>query len=256
MKQIIAMHGWGGDSTSWLSWHNYFEARGWRWQSGERGYGGQKQFMPNWLAENVPSHPSKSGCSRRVIIGHSLGPHLLEQKTLEEATDLVMLSSFGRFVPKGPCGRALRAGVQGMYSCLGTEQEDRMLKTFLTRAAHPYPFSAMPPGPIHKGLEVKGRLIMQQDLMKLIETEGLPKGLQEESRVLVVMGEDDAIVSSVAHSELIDSLHCHLLQAPCQWRLNAVGHALLIPELMEKVFEWLDSDFSDRVSLPRSNQTY
>lgn len=241
MKQIIAMHGWTGDSNSWMAWSRHFEEQGWIWQSAERGYGGMPAKMPCWIGEQATAEPPSAAHQRRVVIGHSLGPHLLRSETFAQATDVVLLASFGRFVPQGPDGRALRAALKGMQECLGTEQEKEMLQAFLTRAATPWPLSAIPPGPIQKGLSQNGRLMLQQDLIKLIKTNGLPTGLPQTARVLVVEGEEDSIVVSAARAEMMESLNNQLTTSPCLWQLPGIGHALLVPELIERVLRWLEA---------------
>ncbi|MFL0780452.1 MAG: alpha/beta hydrolase [Prochlorococcus sp.] len=241
MKQIIAMHGWSGDSSSWMSWNRHFEARGWIWQSAERGYGGMQQRMPCWMAVQATAEPSLGADHRRVVIGHSLGPHLLRSETFAQATDVVLLASFGRFAPQGADGRALRAGLKGMQDCLGTAQEAEMLQTFLTRAAKPWPLSAIPASPLQKGLCENGRVQLKQDLIKLIQTDGLPAGLPSEARVLVVDGEQDSIVAPAARAEMIASLNHQLRTSACCWQLPGIGHALLVPELIERVCTWLEA---------------
>ena len=38
MKEIIAMHGWAGDSNQWSNWIELFTCCNWKWQTAERGY--------------------------------------------------------------------------------------------------------------------------------------------------------------------------------------------------------------------------
>ena len=103
MRQVIAMHGWSGDSVAWAPWERHFSRQGWLWQSGERGYGHRSAYEPSWAETNM-AQPKRA---RRVVIGHSLGPHLLSTAVLNQATDVVLLASFGRFVPTGPEGLSL-----------------------------------------------------------------------------------------------------------------------------------------------------
>ena len=120
MKQVIAMHGWSGDSHAWRPWIRHFKHHQWSWQSGERGYGSLQVHMPYWKDDQDPTNQQ-----RRVVIGHSLGPHLLPDTVLAQATDVVLLASFARFVPMGAKGRALIKGLKGMRRCLGSREETR-----------------------------------------------------------------------------------------------------------------------------------
>ena len=240
MKQVIAMHGWSGDSTAWAPWERHFSRLGWLWQSGERGYGTRRSCNPGWAQ---PPSGDTSACmatQRRVVIAHSLGPHLISPSVLEQATDVVLLASFGRFVPEGPEGRALRTGLKGMQNAIGGPGETTMLRTFLKRAAHPADVGGLPPGPVQLGLSEQGRIVLKEDLKRLIETRDLPAGLPNSARVLIVDGMDDAIVAPAASREHLQALKGHLQTVPEQWQLKDVGHALVVPDLLMRVQQWLD----------------
>ena len=241
MRQVIAMHGWSGDSVAWAPWERHFSRQGWLWQSGERGYGHRSAYEPSWAETNM-AQPKRA---RRVVIGHSLGPHLLSTAVLNQATDVVLLASFGRFVPTGPEGRALRTGLKGMRKAIGGEGESTMLRTFLQRAAQPAGLEGLPPGPEQQGLSERGRERLRADLDRLIGTEGLPGGLPQTARVLVVEAAEDAIVAPAASRELLQALTRHLEQKPEHWQLSGVGHALLVPDLLIGVQKWLDHNGGD-----------
>ena len=243
MRQVIAMHGWSGESTSWAPWERHFCHRGWLWQSGERGYGSRRSCNPSWAepaCAEIPLQQPKP--TRRVVIGHSLGPHLLESSVLNQATDVVLLASFGRFVPEGPEGRALRTGLKGMRKAIGGAGESTMLRTFLQRAAQPAGLEGLPPGLEQQDLSQRGREHLRTDLDRLIGTKGLPEGLPETARVLVVEAAEDAIVAPAASRELLQALVRHLEQKPEHWNLSGVGHALLVPDLLVRVRQWLDDE--------------
>jgi pimeloyl-[acyl-carrier protein] methyl ester esterase len=229
------MHGWSGDSSAWQPWQRHFEQHGWHWQSGERGYGASLPVRPRWQ--------ETTGCTatRRVVIGHSLGPHLVEAEVLGSATDVVLLTSFGRFVPAGSAGRPLRAALMGMHNALRSDGERAMLERFLARAALPAPASALPPGPLQTGLTPDGRRRLDQDLLRLLHTSGLPAGFPRTARVLVVDAADDAIVAPEARLELLERLQGHLDSPPEHWTLHDAGHALLVPDLLVRVQHWLDA---------------
>ena len=242
MKQVIAMHGWSGDSTAWAPWERHFSHRGWLWQSGERGYGNRRSCNPNWAE---PASGGTNPCKarqRRVVIAHSLGPHLLEPSVLNQATDVVLLASFGRFVPEGTEGRALRTGLKGMRKAIGGAGESTMLRTFLQRAAQPAGLEGLPPGLEQQDLSQRSRERLRADLDRLIGTNGLPEGLPETARVLVVEAAEDAIVAPAASRELLQALVRHLEQKPEHWNLSGVGHALLVPDLLVRVRQWLDDE--------------
>lgn len=241
MKQVIAMHGWSGDSRTWGPWERHFKNHGWVWQSGERGYGSLAPRQPHWQDD-----PDPAPRQRRVVIGHSLGPHLLASPLLAKATDVVLLASFSRFVPEGRAGRSLQTALKGMGACIGTADEATMLKTFLQRAADPGHASCLPSNPVSDGLSAGGRQRLQADLDLLRSTTGLPDGMPAASRVLVVNAEADAIVVPPSQQQLLEDLAVHLRHPATRWSMPGSGHALMVPDLLLRVQQWLDQQDADR----------
>ncbi len=235
MKQVIAMHGWSGDSNNWQLWLNHFQKYNWVWQSGERGYGSLSPLHPHWRG-NTETQP----IDRKVIIGHSLGIHLLPSKTLRQATEIVLLGSFSHFLPKEQIDRVLQTTLKRMLELLGTKDEQAMLNAFLMRACQPESTSSLPRGPIQEGLSPNGRKRLKADLELLIRTSELPSGFPKTARVLVVEGEEDNIVIPSIREALIKDLKSHLAKAPDHWIIPGAGHALLQPELINLVLNWLE----------------
>ena len=225
MNQVIAAHGWAGDATVWRGWQRRFEALGWHWDAVERGYGQREPHQPTWTGQ-----PGK-----RLVIAHSLGMHLLPENILRRADAIVSLAGFAAFVPAGAAGRALAVALKGMASCLGTADESGMLRKFLTRCASPLPLSALPSHALLQGLHPPGRRRLQQDLALLQHCRDLPEGWPEQARVLVVQGEQDAIVCPEARTHLLQALDAtqtdHVLR-PDQ------GHALVTPAVLDLVVLW------------------
>lgn len=219
------MHGWASDGSQWHPFADAARARGWRWQSGERGYGGLPPVPPAW----------RDG-GRRVVIAHSLGPHLLPAEVLAAADAVVLLASFGRFVPPGQAGRRLRAALEGMAGALGEAASARaMLRRFLREAAAPDPVEAMAPGPADGPLEAVALERLRDDLRLLERTTGLPEAFPTGVPVLLVEAGEDRIVAPEARALLREALpHAVVLPLP------GAGHALLRAPLLDPLFAWLD----------------
>ena len=227
MNQAITMHGWAGDASNWRHWREELMALGWHWSDGERGYGNLPPRSPSWLPEP----------GRRLLIAHSLGLHLLPSSVLETATDVVLLGSFGRFVPSDRAGRAIRAGLAGMASALGSSEERGMLERFLTRAAQPLPLSALPPSSLLEGVTAAGRHRLAEDLTLLQECSALPAAFPANARVLVVQGNLDAIVPAISQQQLTAALpgdRIEIVTLP-DW-----GHALINLPVLARVRAWLE----------------
>ena len=235
MNQIIAMHGWGGDSQYWRLWAEYFQNNGWHWQSGDRGYGEMPFLEPSW-----PKETHHNSFEKRVVIGHSLGPHLLKKRIIAKATHVIFLNSFSRFIPEGRANRSIKVGLQGMQKTLGTAKEQRMLLTFLEKSTMPHPLNTLPEGPITKGISLKGHQKLESDLKILIKTEKLPDGLPAHATVLIVDGAEDAIVAPSAKEVLRHDLQKFLHKQPTHWIIPKEGHSLLQPGLKERIHNWLN----------------
>jgi pimeloyl-[acyl-carrier protein] methyl ester esterase len=227
--EVLAMHGWASDARCWEAWRSATEPRGWRWFTGERGYG---EFAPR-----VPSWPEGSAATQRLVIGHSLGPHLVSADVLGAADAVVLLASFASFVPPGREGRLARAALAGMEACLGDEARARdMLTTFMQRVAEPQSPDLLPPGPAGGPLDEAGRERLREDLDLLGHCGGLPEGFPRHARVLIVEAGEDRIVEPKSRSLLREALpEADVIMLP------GVGHALLTGDVIGRVVEWVEA---------------
>jgi pimeloyl-[acyl-carrier protein] methyl ester esterase len=231
--QVAAMHGWGRDGRTWDKWRHATEPLGWNWQLGERGYGN--------LAPHVLAWPEKTAETRRIVIGRSLGPHMVPPDVLAQADIVVLLASFAAFVPPGREGRRARAALAGMAACLEDKARARdMLEYFTKKIAEPQPSDLLPPGPLDGQLDETNRARLRSDLDLLGQTDGLPVGFPQDARVLIVEGEDDRIVQPGARRMLRKELpDADAISFP------EVGHALLGCDLIARVVEWVEKTRAD-----------
>jgi pimeloyl-[acyl-carrier protein] methyl ester esterase len=226
--QVLAMHGWGGDSRCWAPWGELAARRGWQLHTGERGYGALPPQQPRWGASS----------QQRILVGHSLGPHLLEPGLWAEATAAVLLASFAGFVPEGRSGRPLRTALNGMAAQLEHGDGPAMLASFLERVAFPFPSSELPQGPLQQGIGAAGSARLLADLERLAATKDLPEGLQgalpRRLPVLIVEAEDDQIVSAASRAQLKA-----LLPEATVISLPRAGHGLLGAGVPAAVLNWI-----------------
>lgn len=224
------MHGWSGEARHWDPWRAAASPIGWSWQSGERGYGDAAPQQPGW----------REG-GRRVVIAHSMGSHLLPEAVLAAADAVVLLASFGRFVPPGPSGRRLRTALAAMAAQLQDPEAARaMLQRFLREAAAPEPAELLPPGPAEGPLGELQRQRLRHDLELLGQTAGLPSGFPPDIPVLVVEAAQDRIVLPEARQLLRRDLEAQ--RSRTDWlTLQDAGHCLLSPGLVEQVMAWLQN---------------
>ena len=239
------MHGWAGDGGHWQAWQPAAASRGWGLQLGERGYGQRPAVLPPW-----PSH------GRKALICHSLGVHLVPPEVLAASEAVVLVASFGRFVPPGAAGRPLRIALAGMAAELqesGDELTDslraqQLLQRFLRKVLGPGAGADVeadvqagveagdgaPPGPADQPIGAAGRDRLRCDLELLGRLTALPASFPRQVPVLLLEAADDPIVHPAAR----DRLRQELPQAQVKL-LAGLGHAMADPALIPLVFDWL-----------------
>jgi len=222
--QGIAIHGWAGDSRGWEPFAAAAAARGWLWTMPDRGYGPVAARTVHW-------HPQ---ASRRVVIGHSLGPHLLAPELLAEADALVLLASFGRFVPDGREGRRLQTALAAMAEALQSPQAETTLQAFLAEAAAPEPLSALACTIVDGPLSATGRQRLLADLALLERCRQLPQALAAGLPCLIVEAGADRIVVPEAREQLRQ-------ERPGATLIHyaAAGHCLLNTPLLADLTTWI-----------------
>jgi pimeloyl-[acyl-carrier protein] methyl ester esterase len=224
--QIIAMHGWSGDCRGWQPFAAATSAHGWDWTLPDRGYGPVPARRVHWNPR----------ANRRVVIGHSLGPHLLPPELLADADAVVLLASFGRFVPQGQEGRRIRAALAGMAEALEGPQAEAMLHTFLGEAAAPEPISALPCTILGAPLSEPGRQRLREDLALLERCQQLPEALNPQLPCLIVEAGADRIVGAETRAELRrERPGATVIHYP------EAGHCLLNTPLLTDLSAWIAS---------------
>jgi pimeloyl-[acyl-carrier protein] methyl ester esterase len=229
--QLIAMHGWAGAACHWTPWQAASAVLPITWHCGERGYGGEPPVAPSWGPHG-----------RRVLLGHSLGPHLLPPEVLARAEAVILLAGFGRFVPEGRAGRPCRTALAGMAAALADGPDEAsaaaraqaMLAAFLARVAAPDPLELLPPGLADAPVGPLARQRLRDDLARLAACNGLPAGWPSTVPVLLVEAGADGIVTPEAQALLRQSLPAAEVH-----RFPGAGHAFLQAPLIPLVLEWL-----------------
>jgi pimeloyl-[acyl-carrier protein] methyl ester esterase len=229
--QVIAMHGWAGDGLGWELLRRELCSPGWRWDSGERGYGGRPPERPEW----APS-------GRRLLIGHSMGPHLLPPSLLAQAEAVVLLAGFARFVPPGREGRRLQTALDGMAARLAegpdeneaAQRAQKLLQDFLVKAAAPDPPDLLPSGPASQPVGPEGRRLLRDDLARLAASDDLPPGFPTDVPVLIVEAGADRIVVPEARALLRQRL-----PAAEVLTFENAGHCLLQAPLASELRTWI-----------------
>ena len=219
------MHGWGSDQRNWDAFEPECQQRGWPLQRLDRGYGRFPEQSASWLPQG-----------RRALLVSSLGSQLVPSELLQQAEAVVLLASFGRFVPKGAAGRPLQQALRLMDERLGAGDLLGLFADFRVKVAEPQPVEYLPPGIEDGPVSDLGMQRLRQDLELLGCCEGLPEAFPKQAAVLIV----EATADTIVHPKSRAALREELPQAELM-ELAGIGHGLLSPGLCEQVLGWLDA---------------
>ena len=234
MKEIIAMHGWAGDSHQWSNWEKIFKSCDWEWQTSERGYKDISPHTPQW------NHNSTQVELKRVAICHSLGSHLIAKEVLYSATHVVLINSFSRFIPSGKENRPIRLALNRMMNALNTPNEATMLKKFHTKAYKPNYIDVKSSESNLLQISGSGRLRLKNDLKLLMNSDSLPIGLNNSAKVLIVNSKQDYILATQTKEKLAMDLRNYLDASPKTINLQDEGHTITKIKNIKKVKHWLE----------------
>ncbi len=236
MKEIIAMHGWAGDSHQWSNWEKIFKSCDWEWQTSERGYKYISPHTPKWN-NNLNQVEVK-----RVAICHSLGSHLIDKKVLHSATHVVLINSFSRFIPNSKENRPIKLALNRMMNVINTPDESAMLRKFHIKAHKPNQLDIKSSKSNLLHISDSGRLRLKNDLKLLINSDSLPIGLSNSAKVLIVNSEQDYILDNKTKKKLAEDLINHLETVPTIINLQDDGHSITKIKNIKKVKHWLEFD--------------
>ncbi len=244
MKEVIAMHGWAGDSNQWSNWEKIFKCSGWEWQNAERGYKAISPHTPKW------NHNSNQVELKRVAICHSLGSHLIDKQVLRSATHVVLINSFSRFIPSGKEHLHIQMVLKKMMTAINTPNEAAMLRKFHVKAYKPngIDIESLEANLLH--ISDSGRLRLKNDLTRLINSDSLPIGLNSCVEVLIVNSEEDFILPNQTKAKLTEDLTKHLEVLPKKINLQEEGHYITKIKNIKKIKQWLESSHAKNMVEP------
>ena len=234
MKEIIAMHGWAGDSNQWSNWEQIFKCCEWEWRNSERGYTAISPHIPKW------NHNSNQVKLKRVAICHSLGSHLIDKQVLYSATHVVLINSFSRFIPSGKENRPIKLALNRMMDAINTPNEASMLRKFHVKAYKPNHIDADSIESNLINISDLGRVKLKKDLKLLIDSDSLPIGLNTLANVLIVNSEEDNILANQTKAKLAEDLRKHLKFLPKIINLQDEGHSITKIKNIKKIKHWLE----------------
>ena len=241
MKEIIAIHGWAGDSHQWSNWEKIFKRYDWEWKTFERGYKDISPHTPKW------NQNSNQVELKRVAICHSLGSHLIDKYVLFSATHVVLINSFSRFIPIDNKNRSMQIALNRMMDAIDTPDEKAMLRKFHKKAKKPNCVDIDSDESIILNVSDSGRLRLKNDLKLLMNSDSLPIGLNNSAKVLIVNSEQDYILANQTKEKLAEDLINHLEGTPKIINLKDEGHYITKIKNIKKVKHWLEFNHAKKM---------
>ena len=236
MKEIIAMHGWAGDSHQWSSWIDVFKCCNWEWKTAERGYKDIIPYKPIW------NDKSDKTSLKRVAICHSLGSHLIDKNVLCSSSHVVLINSFSRFIPTGKENRSITVALNRMMKAINTPHEQDMLRKFHIKAHKPNDRNEVSTKSNLLNISASGRIKLKNDLQLLMKSDSLPTGLNTNSKVLVINSTQDYILANQTKEKLEEDLINFLVTEPKIINIQDEGHSILKINSIKKIKHWLELD--------------
>ncbi len=184
---------------------------------------------------------------KRVAICHSLGSHLIDEKVLHSATHVVLINSFSRFIPSGKEHRPVQIALNRMMNTINTPNESAMLRKFHIKAYKPNHIDIESIDSNLLQISDAGRLRLKNDLIRLINSDSLPIGLNSYANVLIVNSEQDYILTNQAKAKLAEDLRNHLEIVPKIINLQEEGHSITKIKNIKKIKHWLEFDHAQNM---------
>ena len=241
MKEIIAMHGWAGDSNQWSNWIDLFQCTDWTWQTAERGYRNIIPYIPRWN-----NNSNKTGVTR-VAICHSLGSHLIDKTVLYSATHVVLINSFSRFIPIGKENRSVKMALNRMINAINTPNEISMLRKFYIKSHKPIDIDVKLTESKLLHISNSGRFRLKNDLKLLMNSDSLPTGLNANAKVLVINSQKDYILTNQTKEKLAKDLIKYLKIEPKIINLKEEGHSISQIKTIKKIKQWLEFNHANKM---------
>tara|TARA_Y100000589_G_scaffold331754_1_gene386845 strand:- start:3350 stop:4054 length:705 start_codon:yes stop_codon:yes gene_type:complete len=232
MNQIISQHGWGFDSNIWIELKDKFINENWIWQNNERGYFSEKSSDYAW-------EKYQSGESFRLVICHSLGTHLIDRNTLNNATHVVLINSFNSFIPQNNERRITIKTLKKMERKINDKEIKSMLKEFF--------YKSFMPNPININYESRFSNITQKinihkllnDFQKLYYEDFSNNLFHNNIEVLIIKSKNDLILNDFSSEQLIRSLNNSQINKPKLIELEKQGHLPINIDLIKIIEKWL-----------------
>lgn len=202
--RAVFMHGWGLDRHTWNDWI------AWQKQAGPVAEPFDA-FVYDGRAEPAICRPDRGYFTGRpepvpgdavpaLAVCHSFGLHLLPEAMIKSLEHLVIVSGFFHFHPAGEPYRRRSQHVVRRMKAAGGRDPDELIQRFHRNGL--YPEQQDRPAP----QTVRSPKRLLQDLDQLDCCERQPESLRRVGRILILHGDQDAIVPVNKGRELHQAL--------------------------------------------------
>ena len=230
MNQIITQHGWGLDQSFWDIHKVDFENNNWSWQDNERGYFSKKNNQSKWIKNS-------SNSKIKMVLCHSLGFHLVKKSLLKEATHIVLINSFNKFLPTNQNRYKILRSLKRMEKKILNGETKDLLQEFIKRSFMPNNININFKNIFLKSLESLNSSILLKDLKKLYEEINLYELFNKNCKIIFIKSENDLILDKNSSYNFFESLNKIHYENITLLKLSNQGHCLTNLNLYEIIIK-------------------
>ena len=219
MNQVITQHGWGLDQSFWESYKIEFKKNRWYWQDNERGYFSKNVNQSKWIKNNLKDQI-------KMVLCHSLGFHLIQRNTLQEATHIVFINSFNNFLPSSNKRNLIYKSLKRMEKKMMEFETKAILQEFIRRSFFPNDININFKNTFYKNLEDINNNLLLNDLKKLYCDSRSLDSIKKDCIVIIINSKKDLILDEDSSNNFIELLNKTLTKKPALIELSNQGHCL------------------------------
>jgi len=234
MNQIISQHGWAFDSSLWQELKKKYEENNWIWQDNERGYFNKTLVSPKWINNN-------SFKRKNIIIIHSLGIHLIDKNTLINASHIVFINSFYKFIPDNKDKKLVIRSLERMKKKLNNQEIKLMLKEFYKNSFFPNEINLNYQKTISYKFDNANIFNLKSDFNKLSINEKPPLLVSKDCNVLIIKSINDRILNSNSSKSFIELMSKTLTKKPRIIEIENQGHIISNYKIFNLIDNWIQN---------------
>ena len=164
----------------------------------------------------------------------------MQKTTLKEATHIVLINSFGNFLPSNNNRSFILRSLKKMETKIIKDETKDMLKKFIFRSFMPNDINNSFKGAFYNSLNSLNKTLLLTDLRQLYSNRDFPFFFKKDCQIIFIKSENDLIVDKESNNNFLDFLNRKLDRKPILIKLAQQGHCLNNLNLYETLINTLN----------------